>query len=56
MRTILTIFWVLVDHDYLTAEKQGVIAADTGRYIPTYGHGRHYDLNVTNVTLENLNQ
>ena len=34
--------------------EKGAIVAYNDPYFPTVGHGRHYDLNMTNTPLENL--
>jgi UDP-N-acetyl-D-glucosamine dehydrogenase len=36
--------------------EQGAIVAYNDPYFPTVGHGRHYDLNMTNTPLDNLTQ
>jgi len=36
--------------------EKGAIVSYNDPYFPTVGHGRHYDLNMTNTPLENLGQ
>jgi UDP-N-acetyl-D-glucosamine dehydrogenase len=36
--------------------EKGAIVAYNDPYFPTVGHGRHYDLNMTNTPLDNLGQ
>jgi UDP-N-acetyl-D-glucosamine dehydrogenase len=36
--------------------EQGAVVAYNDPYFPTVGHGRHYDLNMTNTPLDNLTQ
>jgi UDP-N-acetyl-D-glucosamine dehydrogenase len=36
--------------------EQGALVAYNDPYFPTVGHGRHYDLNMTNTPLDNLAQ
>ena len=36
--------------------KRARIVAYNDPYFPTVGHGRHYDLNMTNTPLDNLGQ
>jgi UDP-N-acetyl-D-glucosamine dehydrogenase len=35
---------------------KGALVAYNDPYFPTVGHGRHYDLNMTNTPLDNLAQ
>lgn len=36
--------------------EKGALVAYNDPYFPTVGHGRHYDLNMTNTSLDNLGQ
>jgi UDP-N-acetyl-D-glucosamine dehydrogenase len=35
---------------------KGALVSYNDPYFPTVGHGRHYDLNMTNTPLDNLGQ